>query len=54
MDFDDNYFTYKYTGREIDLQSDNATLNNNIPCALIHEKDLLLETDVTLGDTYSY
>ena len=59
MDFDDNYFTYKYTGREIDIfqnQSENERflLNNEVPCRLIHEKDLLLEPDVTLGETYAY
>lgn len=59
MDFDDNYFTYKYTGRDIDIysgrkDSEMAHLNNNVVCSLIHEKDLLLESDVTLGDTYGY
>lgn len=43
MTFDDNYFTYKYTGRNFKLSG---------PAALVHEKDLLMETDVTLGDTY--
>lgn len=57
MDFDDNYFVYKYAGREIDIYQNRAdkdiyTLQDGSKCALIHEKDLLLETDVTLGDTY--
>lgn len=43
MTFDDNYFTYKYTGRNFKLSG---------TAALVHEKDLLMETDVTLGDTY--
>lgn len=59
MEFDDNYFTYKYTGRDIDIYSGRkdsqmAHLNDGIVCSLIHEKDLLLESDVTLGDTYGY
>lgn len=45
MSFDDNYFTYKYSGREISLPADTTF-------ALIHEKDLLLESDVTLGESY--
>ena len=45
MSFDDNYFTYKYSGREISLPADKTF-------ALIHEKDLLLESDVTLGESY--
>lgn len=45
MSFDDNYFTYKYSGREISLPAGTTF-------ALIHEKDLLLESDVTLGESY--
>ena len=45
MSFDDNYFTYKYSGREISLPAGTTF-------ALIHEKDLLLESDVTLGENY--
>lgn len=45
MSFDDNYFTYKYSGREISLPAGKTF-------ALIHEKDLLLESDVTLGESY--
>lgn len=43
IDFEDNYFIYKYSGRGFGL-------NDSI--ALVHEKDLLLENDVTLGETY--
>lgn len=60
MTYDDNYFTYKYTGRDIDIfqgRKDNELFaledsGNKTYCALIHEKDLLLSTDVTLGETY--
>ena len=44
IDFEDNFFLYKYSGREFCLRGTAA--------ALVHEKDLLLETDVTLGETY--
>lgn len=49
MSYDDNYFTYKYTGREIDITNQSKNDKN---FALIHEKDLLLEDDVTLGESY--
>lgn len=62
MDFDDNYFSYKYTGRKFDLMNlkndeDKAKLfelpqSKGVYCALVHEKDLLTESDVTLGETY--
>lgn len=60
MSFTDNYFTYKYTGRDIDIlmgSKDNATIlemgdANKIYCGLIHSCDLLQESDVTLGETY--
>lgn len=60
MTYDDNYFTYKYTGRDIDIfqgKKDEELFSledkgNKTYCALIHEKDLLLSTDVTLGETY--
>lgn len=56
MEFDENYFTYKYTGREFDIfqrKDKNQIFQlDGTYCALVHEKDLLLETDVTLGDSY--
>ena len=60
MSFVDNYFTYKYTGRNIDIlmgNKSNATIlemsdTNKIYCGLIHSCDLLQESDVTLGETY--
>ena len=62
MDFDDNYFSYKYTGRKFDLMNlkndeDKTKLfelpqSKGVYCALVHEKDLLTESDVTLGETY--
>ena len=63
MNFDDNYFSYKYTGRKFDLMNlkndkDKSKLfelpqSKGVYCALVHEKDLLTESDVTLGETYS-
>lgn len=55
MDFDDNYFTYKYTGRDFDIffAGENLVENDGAYFALVHEKDLLQEEDVTLGDAYS-
>lgn len=38
-----NYFNYKYTGRNFSLSS---------AAALVHECDLLMDSDVTLGETY--
>ena len=66
MEYDDNYFTYKYSGRDIDifckrededlctLEQDysSTTIEQEVYCALIHSADLLLESDVTLGETY--
>lgn len=66
MDYNDNYFTYKYSGRNIDLfmgNSDNKNIlingqytedyeDNPIYCAAAHNCDILLESDVTLGETY--
>ena len=64
MNFDDNYFTYKYTGRNIDITKQNTNkkyltsgwnserYTQPIYVALAHECDILLETDVTLGETY--
>ncbi len=59
MDFEDNYFTYKYTGRDIDIfnhkdKTSCASFSNGVYCGLIHEKDLLLEDDITLGEAYEY
>lgn len=56
MEFDENYFTYKYSGREFDIfqrKDKSKCFNlNGIYCAAVHECDLLLESDVTLGNTY--
>lgn len=60
MNFDDNYFTYKYSGRDFDIikgNTDKSLLfslphSQGVYCAMTHEKDLLLETDVTLGEVY--
>lgn len=57
MSFDDNYFTYKYSGRDINMPKYYERTSTSEPLqemkyALIHEKDLLLESDVTLGETY--
>lgn len=54
MDFDDNYFTYKYTGRDFDIfaNQDKPFEITGAYCALVHEKDLLTESDVTLGEAY--
>lgn len=65
MNYDDNYFTYKYSGRDIDIfchknkeelyilpQDYKEKIKQPVYCALIHSADLLLESDVTLGDTY--
>lgn len=61
MDFDENYFIYKYSGRDFDLIRDrnkeqifDLPQSQGVYCAMVHEKDLLLETDVTLGDTYGW
>lgn len=57
MNFDDNYFVYKYTGRDFDImrkRDDKGifTFSNGVAAALVHECDLLLESDVTLGESY--
>ncbi len=66
MSFEDNYFTYKYTGRDIDIFGGKAkedcfrlTMGYEnkeklapIYCAAAHSTDILLESDVTLGETY--
>lgn len=59
MDFDDNYFVYKYTGRDFDIlngRQPNKLFelpdSKGVYCSLVHEKDLLTETDITLGETY--
>ena len=59
MSKDDNYFVYKYSGRDFDImrkRDEKNTVftfyNNSTYGALVHECDLLLETDVTLGDSY--
>lgn len=57
---DTNYFSYKYSGREFDLTNYRGTNNfyklgnTDIKLGLVHSKDILLETDVTLGDSYTY
>ena len=43
MSVNDNYFSYKYTGRDFSVTKPQ----------LVHECDLLMDTDVTLGDTYA-
>ena len=67
MTYDENYFIYKYSGRDIDifckredkdlciLEQDYTSptaAKQEVYCALIHSADLLLESDVTLGETY--
>lgn len=59
MDFDDNYFVYKYTGRDFDILNGKTKEDlfelpdsKGVYCSLVHEKDLLTETDITLGDSY--
>jgi hypothetical protein len=62
MNYEDNYFAYKYSGRYIDItaQGQNTiTLSNStsekvkdITIAITHSSDLLLESDVTLGESY--
>lgn len=59
MDFDDNYFVYKYTGRDFDILNGRQSNklfelpdSKGVYCSLVHEKDLLTETDITLGETY--
>ncbi|MCD8209973.1 MAG: hypothetical protein LUC37_00350 [Prevotella sp.] len=60
MSYDDNYFIYKYSGRNIDIfagepKDDTYSLahpEDNVYYALIHSCDLLQENDVTLGETY--
>ena len=41
---------YKYTGRNIDIGLNQYIQNRK--CSLIANKDLLLETDITLGEAY--
>lgn len=57
MNFDDNYFVYKYSGRDFDIMrkrdgKDIFTFSNGVSAALAHECDILLETDITLGESY--
>lgn len=58
---DKNYFVYKYSGREFDLTNyltnqlaPTLPKNPDVKLALVHSKDLLQETDITLGNTYTY
>ena len=55
---DKNYFSYKYCGREFDLNNFISTphylAETQIKLGVAHEKDLLTETDITLGQTYTY
>ena len=46
----DNYFTYKYTGRNIDIGTDQYIQDKKY--GEIAQKDILLETDITLGNAY--
>lgn len=57
MSYDDNYFAYKYSGRDFDIMrqgkaEDIFTFSNGVYAVPVRECDLLLETDVTLGDSY--
>lgn len=62
MSYDDNYFVYKYSGRNIDMScaDDISYVKNANPdctkhpvlCGLTYSSDILMETDVTLGETY--
>ena len=57
MKYDDNYFIYKYSGRNFDImrkkeKNEIFTFSNGVYGALVHECDLLNETDVTLGESY--
>jgi len=54
MSYNDNYFTYKYSGRDFDIMKNNFTFSNGIAATPVRECDLLLETDVTLGDAYGH
>lgn len=46
----DNYFIYKYTGRNIDIGTDQYIQDKKY--GEIAQKDILLETDITLGNAY--
>lgn len=64
MDYKDNYFTYKYSGRDIDIFNCNTNrtelingwnkdkYNQPVYLGIAHECDVLLESDITLGDAY--
>lgn len=61
MSYDENYFTYKYTGRNIDIFANDlnttilengTTLDAPVYIAAMHSCDLLQELDITLGETY--
>lgn len=62
MSYRDNYFTYKYSGRNIDIFQGNENISilpngtkeglSPIYIASAHSCDILQEYDVTLGDTY--
>ena len=64
MNYEDNYFVYKYSGRKIDISCQNtnetelyngwnkSAHSQKVTLAMIHDCDLLLESDVTLGETY--
>lgn len=45
-----NYFAYKYTGRNIDIGTDQYIQDKKY--GEIAQKDILLETDITLGNAY--
>lgn len=59
---DTNYFNYKYSGRNFDISGLKASGNAkpylpqspNVLIAMVHSKDVLQESDITLGDTYAY
>lgn len=50
VSYDDNYFYHKYSGRDFFLPRSNK----DIDIGVVYSKDLIQETDVTLGDTYAY
>lgn len=56
MTYKDNYFLYKYSGRDFDimrgLSNNTFSFSDGVYAALVHECDIITETDVTLGDSF--
>lgn len=50
MHYDDNYFCYKFSGRDFNLEKGITV--DGVQFALVHESDILTESDVTLGQDY--